>query len=251
MQQSVVALEPIDYPESDGEPLGESDWHITETLFLLGVLRRHFAGVPDVYVASDLFLYYEQGNPRAVVAADVMVVRGVGKRKRRTYLLWEEEQVPCCVIEVTSRSSRFEDMGTKRAIYASLGVREYFVFDPLREYLNPPLVRFRLTDAGEYVRDDGLELESAELGMRFRAEQDRMRPYVLSTGERLLDPEEIELARLDVEQAYQREQQARLEAEQTRLETEEAYRREQQARQVAEAELAQLRAELERLRRQG
>jgi Uma2 family endonuclease len=235
--QQIVDVGPIAYPESDGEPLGESDWHVTETLFLLGVLRRLFAGVPDVYVASDLFLYYEQGNPRAVVAADVMVVRGVDKRKRRTYLLWEEGPGPCCVIEVTSRSSRFEDMGTKRAIYASLGVREYFVFDPLREYLNPPIVRFRLTDTGEYVRDDGVEFESAELGVLFRAEQDRMRPYVLSTGERLLDPEEIELARLKAEQAFQREQQARLAAE--------------QARQSAEAELARLRAELERLRRPG
>ncbi len=33
----------IDYPETDGRPIGETDWHITALLDLLASLRLHFA----------------------------------------------------------------------------------------------------------------------------------------------------------------------------------------------------------------
>lgn len=55
---------------------------------------RRYADVPDVYVWGNLFLYYREGDPRACVAPDVFLIRGVGKRKenpRRTYKLWEED----------------------------------------------------------------------------------------------------------------------------------------------------------------
>ena len=47
------------------------------------------------------------------------------------------------VFEITSRGTRLEDLGTKRALYAMLGVREYFLYDPLGEYLQPPLQGYR------------------------------------------------------------------------------------------------------------
>ena len=44
----------------------------------------------EVYVSANSFLYYERGNPRAVVAPDVFVVLGVPSHLRDSYLLWKE-----------------------------------------------------------------------------------------------------------------------------------------------------------------
>lgn len=46
---------------------------------------------------------------------------------------------------MTKESTRWEDLGTKRPLYEWLGVRgEYFLCDPMAEYLRPVLRGFRL-----------------------------------------------------------------------------------------------------------
>ena len=135
------------YPEADGEPMAETDVHrdlMTDAL--LHPLKERFRQESDVYVSGNLFLYYEKGNPSAVVAPDVFVVFGVSNRQRRTYKLWEEGKAPDVVFELTSGSTYREDLSDKRLVYERLGVREYFLFDPLRDYLRPPLQGFRLAD---------------------------------------------------------------------------------------------------------
>ncbi len=54
-------------------------------------------------------------------------------------------------------STRLKDFGDKKGLYETLGVEEYFLFDPLGEYLEPRLQGFRLT-GGEY---EPLTLSSA------------------------------------------------------------------------------------------
>jgi Uma2 family endonuclease len=118
MSESVIASPIIEYPESDGKPVGETDVHRREILHTIETLERHFRNVPDIYVSGNLMFYYEEGNPSAVVSPDVFVVKGVRKGLRRTYKLWDEGVAPCVVIEMTSRSTRLEDKGNKRALYA-------------------------------------------------------------------------------------------------------------------------------------
>ncbi len=110
-----------DYPETDGKPIGETDFHITATLTLLQLLRDFFASEEQVYVGGDMMFYYEKGNPKAVRAPDVFVVKGVGKHKRRIYKLWEElanghPVVPCAIFEITSKQTRTEDLTGKYAL---------------------------------------------------------------------------------------------------------------------------------------
>ena len=177
----------IHYPESDGKPMGETDVHIDALIYLREALRDYFRDDPQMYVAGNMFLYYEEGNPSACVAPDVFVVQGVAKGERRTYRLWEEGQPPVVVFEITSRGSRLEDLGTKRAVYAMLGVREYFLYDPLGEYLRPTLQGYRLQE-GEYQRlPPGAEGEftSQALGLELRLEDGRLRVFNPTTGERL------------------------------------------------------------------
>ena len=63
---------------------------------------------------------------------------------RDSYLLWKEPKGLDFVLEVTSASTRREDEGRKRGVYAALGVGEYFLYDPRGEYLAPPLQGYRL-----------------------------------------------------------------------------------------------------------
>src|SRR5438552_2196049 len=135
--------EEIEYPESDGQPMAETDWHRDLMFALIASLQNHFASAPDVYVSGNLLLYYIEDDPTKSVAPDVFIVRGVGGHERRIYKLWEEGRAPNVVIELSSRKTKKEDLGWKKQLYAWFGVAEYFIFDP--EYkLKPPLRAFRL-----------------------------------------------------------------------------------------------------------
>ncbi len=213
----------IIYPESDGMPMGETDFHIAMIIYLREALQDYFRNEPDVYVAGDMFLYYEEGNPQASVAPDSFVVRGVADKQRRTYKIWEEGRGPDVVFEITSRSTRRDDMETKRALYANLGVAEYYIFDPEGDYLEPPLWAFHLDTAqspAAYVRRLDEAIYSPILGLEILVEKNRLRLRDPRSGEKLLWPQEALAAR----------------------------RAEAEARRAAEAEAARLRAELERLR---
>ncbi len=222
------------YPESDGKPLGETDQHrdlMTDLIFAL----KWFLANMRAYVAGNLFVYFEEGNPRAVVAPDVFVVLGVQQRQRRIYQAWKEgARLPDLVIELTSKKTRIADQTTKPLLYARLGVREYFLFDPYGEYLEPRLQGYRLVDGG-YVPMPEYPLRSVVLGLDLREEDNALRLYHAATGERLPTSDEAVLARRAAEAA-------RAVAE-GRLESEAEARREAEARAAAaEAELVRLRA---------
>ena len=201
---SIPLQNEIHYPESDGRPMGETEIHAQVLEDLRFALVRRYADAPDVYVWGNLFLYYREGDPKACVCPDVFLVRGVGKRtdnRRRTYKLWEEGgRVPSLVIELTSESTRDEDV-EKKKLYERLGVEEYFLFDPFAEYARPRLQGFRL-EGGRYQplpqRVDG-SLESRTTGLILKPEGPRLRLWDKETGEPLLTAAEADEARLAAE----------------------------------------------------
>ncbi|TGO03649.1 hypothetical protein PN36_02375 [Candidatus Thiomargarita nelsonii] len=73
----------IDYPDTDGKPIAESDFHRDSLFYLTEALDAHFQEQPEVYVSGALMLYYEEGNPNVFVAPDVFVVFGIPKHNRR------------------------------------------------------------------------------------------------------------------------------------------------------------------------
>ena len=178
------------------------------------------------YVGSNNFLYYEQGNPRAVVAPDVYVVLGApATPPRDTYMLWNEPKAPDFVLEVTSASTRRDDERRKRDGYAALGVSEYFLYDPRAEYLAPPLQGFRLRD-GEYralpavtvLPGREVSVASEVLGLELLDDREArmVRLRDPATGEDLLTYEESEQARED-EAAALRTAEARIAELEARL----------------------------------
>jgi Uma2 family endonuclease len=237
-RKAPLVTAPIEYPERDGKPMGETDLHRQVIMDLISALQEHFRERRLIYVTGDLLLYYEEGNPSAVVVPDVFVVVGVQQGQRRTYKLWEEGAPPTCVIEVSSRSTRREDQGNKRELYAHLGVQEYYLFDPLGEYLRPPLQGYRLVE-GEYVRmlpNEAGVLACATLGLTLHPEKNYLALYDATTGQRLLNPAEFAAARREADDKAQIFAAAQREAE-------------AQAQTLA-AEVARLRAEIERLKEQ-
>jgi Uma2 family endonuclease len=164
------------YPESDGKPMAETDVHALCLIYLRTALDNYFSAQSDVYVSGNLLVYYVEGNPAKSFAPDVFVVRGVPKGPRRIYKLWAEGVAPQIIIKLTSRKTWREDLQTKWRLYAELGLQEYFIFDPEYDYLDEPLVGYRL-EAGQYfdlsvkdgrMRSEVLGLELVDTGTTLR-----------------------------------------------------------------------------------
>jgi Uma2 family endonuclease len=151
-----------------------------------------------VYVAADLLFYYLEGEPKEFVVPDVFVVKGVPKGERRVYKLWEEGRAPDVVFEITSLSTRREDLGSKKVLYADLGVTEYFVFDPMTESLRG----FRLRGYEYQSLESPIFSESLELELRI--ESHRLRLYSLKTKKRLMTADEADEAREEAEEEVRR-----------------------------------------------
>lgn len=201
-----AALPTASYPTSDGRPMGETDLHRSVMIDILETLKRHFRD-QMVYVSGNLLLYYRPGNKRRHVSPDVLVTKGLEMKMRDCYLMWEEKLPPNIVIEVTSASTRDEDLEDKLEVYRDeVKVREYFLFDPRSEYLNPPLQGHRLV-AEQYVPIEpvGGRLPSEELGLHLEARGQELRFYDAATKLLLPTPQE-ELARMETELAQLRSQ---------------------------------------------
>ncbi|MGV0025438.1 Uma2 family endonuclease [Phormidesmis priestleyi] len=231
----------IEYPDEDGKPMAEGDAQCEYLIYARTSLRVYFQQRSDVYIAGNLFIYYEQGNPEAVVAPDTFVVFGVNSDNRRSYKTWEEgDKTPDFVLEITSKSTRSNDQGAKKGIYAFLGVREYFQYDPTDDYLVPQLQGLRLEEGNYYpipasvVAGDVISIHSDTLGLDLHVNSSgELRFYDPATGQKLLAHEEFN-------EALQQSEQALREAE-------ERANQEAAARQEMAARLAEMEARLREL----
>jgi len=254
------------YPETDGKPMAETDRHRDDMVDLIVALRSYFRHRPEVYVTGNILLYYVKGDNTKSVSPDVMVVKGVGNKRRSVYKTWEEGKGPDVVIEVSSRWTRTEDLKGKKELYEQvLCVPEYFLYDPLQHYLREGVRSYRLVE-GRYQEEKAIapgRWWSEELKLELVLVEGRLRFYDRVTKEYLSVPEEMVVrveeeiktrrkaemlarrearARRKAEMLAEREAQARREAEMARREAEILAEREAQARR--EAEMARREAEI-------
>jgi Uma2 family endonuclease len=186
------AAKRITYPTSDGKPMAETDIHRRLMTELIAALQVFYADEPLVYVSGNLLLFYEEGNRRRHISPDVFVVRGVPKHERENYLLWEEGQSPRFVVELTSSSTRKEDTNKKFELYRDvLKVREYFLFDPMGDYLKPSMQGWRLR-SGVYhpIRAVEGRLPSQTTGLHLERAGNDLRLWNPETGVWLPTPSE-------------------------------------------------------------
>ena len=243
MARSVLVPAAVEYPSSDGTPVAESDFQLTPLAYARDALRDHFRGRPDVYVAANLFIYYQKDNLDAKVAPDVFVVLGAPNHDRHTYRLWQEPKTPDFVLEVTSRHTWREDQGPKRELYRALGVGEYWQYDPSGDYLQPPLQGLLLV-GGEYrPMPEGAsaagrqQMFSSVLGLELQVSERGLRLHDPVAGQDLLSLTERG-------EALERERQERERAVRGWQRAERERQRERQARQEAEERIAALEARL-------
>ena len=214
-----------------------------------------------MYVSGNLLVYYVEGNPRRCVAPDAFVVLDCDPSERRTFKIWEERRAPTVVWEVTSKYTRKEDSKEKIHIYAEIGVKELFLYDPTADYLKPPLVGYRLNDDGArdagFVRiepDDLGAIHSAELGISMRLEGGALILTDVATGKRIVSQAEAEEVRANTEEVRANTEAMRANTEETRANAEETRANaeetranvERAAREAAEEEVRRLRAIIER-----
>ena len=136
-------------PTCEDEPVSQNTRQLVAIVDCFDCLQRHWRGRPDVFVGADQFLYWDpaydprakRGNPP--MAPDVYVACGVANRHRNSYVVWEEGKPPDFVLEVASPSSRKRDAREKPGIYAKIGVPEFFLYDPEGK-LTPALAGFAL-----------------------------------------------------------------------------------------------------------
>ena len=179
----------IIYPSSDGQPLAETQQHALAILMTLGLFRLYLQEQPAVVFANQ-FMYYIEGNPKARVAPDVMVVFDIEQRLYDNYKIWESQQAPAIIFEMTSASTKDIDQTFKKTLYEQLGVTEYWLFDPYGEWIAEQLIGFRLNEEGAYkpIRDNCSEV----LQLKLAPDQYLIQFYRLDNGEKLLTPEELQ-----------------------------------------------------------
>ena len=236
----------IEYPYSDGNWLAETPRHVDAILYAFTTLRNRFAGSSLVQVGANMNLYYQEGDVEKRLVPDLFVVRGLAALPETSYRVWEAGRPPGFVLEVSSRASAERDRGVKRALYASIGVTEYWRFNPVGVLQGGSRPGQRLE--GSALVGLGYELlelaadgsiRSAVLDLDVRVDSRPGMEHVLRfrdpcSGEDLLTFQESEQRRVEAEQA-------RAEAETARTEAETALRA---ARLAVESETARLQARI-------
>ena len=147
--------DPCYYPTGDGEPMAETPLHgdaMLSIFFQLGALAVLRGRQADWYRLRDNFWYFERGDPSKCCAPDVAHIEGATNPAdpRDCWKEWLEGGLrPSVVFEMASRSTVTDNLTAKRDLYESLGVEEYFLFDPTGVFLDPRLRGFRLS-RGKY-----------------------------------------------------------------------------------------------------
>ena len=235
-----------DYPESDGQPMAETELHRDLMIDSILTLKARFQDVPAVCVSGNMLMYYVPRDAKKSVAPDVFVTFGIERKQRRIYRIWEEGKPPDFVLEFSSKGTFKNDLGAKKDLYAEvLGIREYFLYDAERKYLPTPLMGFRLVGT-EYVpirpEPDG-KVFAATLGLSLGLRGDGFGFYD-AVAERWLETPMDEAAERAEEAASLADRLA-AEAEQAALARQRAEATAQEeayARQRAEANAEQARA---------
>ena len=178
MERKIGTAPTLVYPESDGEPMAETGRHVRLLLDMIEMIDWHFRDISDVHVCGNMFLYYEEGNPRKVISPDVFMVRGVSKKDLRTYKTWEQQPYLDFVLELASPSTYTKDFNEKKTIYEKiLRVKEYYIYDPYGE-IHPYFIGFRLVgDAYQEIAFVDGRLPSETLGLELGERDGVLRLY--------------------------------------------------------------------------
>jgi Uma2 family endonuclease len=225
----------------------EQNQEIREIIGLIAARHTEFDTRPDVFLDNETYICYDPRNLNLRISPDIYLAFGVDAqaiRPRKLYLPWEVGKPPDLAIEVASESTGTEDVNRKPAIYAAIGIAEYWRFDPTGgRYHDAALSGYRLVN-GIYqaieltTEPDGiLKGYSPILEMSLCWDEGWPRLYDLTTG--------------TYQRNWQQEWYARVASEERAEAAEERAETAEERAEAAEAEVERLRTALRRLREDG
>jgi Uma2 family endonuclease len=217
-----------------GDKVPQGGPHFSVALLLATLLRSHYEGRDDVFVAGDMKMFWgipglQEPSPDIAVIPNVRDKRETSRQE--SFDVVREGTRPCLIIEVVSPKDpevRRNDTERKVPIYEQAGIAEYLLVEPPRLGSRNRLfwTGYRLGRNGRYQRiepDSEGRLLSETTQLLFGVGEDGETPRIFDarTGQRLLTLDE------------QRQ----------------AWQAAEERAQAAAAENARLREEIERLRK--
>jgi Uma2 family endonuclease len=125
-----------DLHPTEEDLMGESSLHADLVSYLMAVLQWQFHDqVCAIY--ANLNFYQTTDRMEYPMAPDIAVIKGVERRQVISWKIGPSHPVPQVVFEFASKETWEADLEKKPLKYASMGVKEYFAYDPDL----PPLLR--------------------------------------------------------------------------------------------------------------
>lgn len=189
-------------PDSDDIPVDNEEQNLLPNI-LLFVLNTLWATRKDWYFGVDMGVYHSTGGqPRIPVVPDAFLSIGVSRFKgdqlRRSYVVWEENNIPpTLTIEIVSWSPGGEYDG-KLEIYRKLGVLYYLIYNPRywQRDRHQPFEVYKLIE-GSYELQLGEPFWMPEVGLGIGRHQgdvggkvQEMLSWFDAAGDRILTAEE-------------------------------------------------------------
>ena len=160
----------LELPCSDDIPVDNEDQNLLPNLLLM-LLTHLWANRMDWFFGVDMAVYHTTGVSHKVpVVPDAFLSVGVERLKdgetRRSYAVWEENEViPVFVLETVSNQPG-EEYAKKMETYAKLGVLYYVIYNPkfwLRDR-HEPFEVYKL-ELGKYALQRGEPYWMPEVGL--------------------------------------------------------------------------------------
>ena len=234
----------------EGDELGQSRLHFFAIKYLLLILEWLFESKNQkVGIVSDINFYQTTDKGESPKQPDLAVVDGLEVVPEReedyspSYYVGADGPPPRVVFEVASLETWRADLEQKPLIYAKMGVKEYFVFDPqpklgvwTREWRDKNrLIGWRLQSDGSYQ-----ELEKDAQGQIW---SEQLESWLVMQGKRLrLYTAEGELRLNSTQAARQRAEAERQRAEAERRRADKAELKATLAQRKAEEEAQKVEA---------
>jgi Uma2 family endonuclease len=232
--------------------------HATLATDLHELIKRYFKRDDSVLVTFDRKMRW--GTPGLLEPSpDVAVIRGVRDRekaaRRLTFEVPKEGVRPCLVVEVVSpqyEEVRDNDYVAKVEIYERAGIPEYVILEPSINWKDHILLTGYRLDPDRHYRpiepDDQGRLLSETTGLLFGEDEDGSVLLIEArTGERLRKPAQLEADEEAARKRAAREAKRASRETEARKAAELRAAQEAEALKAAEAEIARLRAELQRI----
>jgi Uma2 family endonuclease len=240
---------PSEYPEEPGLP---DEFHDFQPQLLRETCQLKTYSVDNIFMGTDLNVYYDSRHPLWHKRPDWFLVLGVPKAKKQedlrwSYVIWQEMVSPFLVVELLSPGTEDEDLGRslreiqqppgKWEVYERiLRVPYYVVFDRYENSFR--LFQLLATRYRELeIIEDKYWFEELELGLgvwqgEFQSSDGLWLRWYDSSGNWI--PTSAELAEQEKQRAEQEKQRAEQEKQRAEQEKQRAEQEKQRAEQLAE-----------------